>query len=106
MTQNARADLGLGFDQALGGKRLHRLAQDGAGYAEAQRQFMVAGKDRAFGNVARDDPTAQFPHNHRVAVMALASGYGRFQQSQFRPPSCVAARVLYRKTTRVPVAGR
>ena len=90
MAQNTGADLGLGFDEALGGKGFHRLAQNGAGNAEAQRQFMIARKDGPCRNGSRDDAAAQFTHHDSVAVMAFASGYGRFQQSQFRPPSFVA----------------
>lgn len=87
MAQNAGAHLGFWLDQALGGKRFHRLAQNGAGYAEAQRQFMIARKDGPFGNGPRDDAAPQFTHHDRVAVMPLAPGNGRFQQSQFMPPS-------------------
>ena len=42
--EDAGADLGLGFDQPLGGERLHCLAKDGAGDAEAGGELHVAGK--------------------------------------------------------------
>ena len=51
-------DLGLGFDQALGGQRLQRLAQRGARHAEALHQLGVARQRAADRELALQDAAA------------------------------------------------
>src|SRR3546814_16732821 len=63
--KNPGADLCLGFDEPLGGKRLHGLAQHRARHAEAGGQFSISREQRSFGYLPRDDGAAEFGHHMR-----------------------------------------
>ncbi|MND55418.1 hypothetical protein D3C80_465040 [compost metagenome] len=80
--QHARADFCLCFDQPFGGKRLHRLAQNGAGDAETTRKLRIAGQERAFRYLAGDDTAPELGDHMGVVAAPLPAADGRFQKTQ------------------------